>query len=371
MTIGSADRCSARVTDVNLADVMPSVAASVGVSGYQDTLGVGSATHVVVCLIDGLGAMALDAHRELFDSLEGARGGSIHAAFPTTTATGIATLGTGLPSGRHGIVGASFWIPEEETLLSPLHWGKRPSPRAVQPEPTVFEVARNQGVATFVISPGAYQNSGLTAAALRGADYQVADELADRVQRVRECVSETERAIIYVYWPALDRAGHEHGGDSPQWLQAATDVNHLIGALREVLPKHGALVMTADHGMVDCDERIWLEDYPELSLDVRAVAGEPRMRHIYTEHPQDVARRWSAVLAEHSTVVLRKEAIVQGWFGELDPAIAPRIGDVLAMSIDRTCMSSRVVDDGLSRLRGQHGAMTDAERLIPGLILLP
>jgi predicted AlkP superfamily pyrophosphatase or phosphodiesterase len=359
------------VPGVTLADVLPSAAASVEVTGFHDTLGIGSTTHVVVCLVDGLGALAIDEHRGLFDSVEGARGGSIEAAFPTTTATGVATLGTGLPAGQHGMVGANFWVPEEEIFLSPLHWGKRPSPRAVQPESTVFEIARDQGVATFVISPGAYENSGLTAAALRGAEYQVADDLADRIQGVRACVSATDRALIYVYWPALDRAGHEHGSDSLQWLEAATDVNHLIGALREVLPDRGALVITADHGMVDCDERMWLEDYPELSLDVRAVAGEPRMRHIYTEHPEDVARRWSDVLADHSTVVLREEAISQGWFGVMDPVIAPRIGDVLAMSIDRTCMSSRFVDEGLSRLRGQHGAMTDAERLIPGLILDP
>lgn len=357
------------VPGVTLADVMPSAAAAVGVTGYRDALGIGAASHVVVCLVDGLGAVAIDQHRDLFDSLDSARGGSIDAAFPTTTATGIATLGSGLPAGQHGIVGANFWIPEEEVFLSPLHWGKRPSPRAVQPEPTVFEIAQGQGVASFVISPGAYEHSGLTAAALRGADYQVAEEISDRTERVHECIAQTDRAIMYVYWPALDRAGHEYGSDSPQWVQAAVDVNSLIGALRQTLPPQSALVITADHGMVDCDERVWIEDHPELSLDVRAIAGEPRMRHIYTDHPEDVARRWSAVLAGHSQVVLREQAITEGWFGDVDLGIAPRIGDVLALSIDQTCMASRLVDDGLSRLRGQHGALTDAERLIPGLVL--
>lgn len=49
---------------VGLGDVMTSAAAAVGVPDCHDTLGVGETDCAVVCLVDGLGASAIEDHRE-------------------------------------------------------------------------------------------------------------------------------------------------------------------------------------------------------------------------------------------------------------------------------------------------------------------
>ncbi len=358
--------------DVGLAQVLTSAAASIGVPGFDDALDIGRSTMAVVCLIDGLGAQAIEAHPELFDALTDAEGGVIEAAFPTTTPTGLATLGTGRNPGQHGIVGASFRLPEFDQMLSPLHWGGHPTPDAVQPEPTVFQQVEAADVRTFSIAPSAYARSGLTRAVLRGSRYLSADTRDERATCLNDVTREVPSSLVYVYWAELDRAAHEFGSTSTQWFDAARDVNALLWQLRHGLPPGGSLVVTADHGMVDCTDRIWLDDEPLLAVGVEAMAGEPRMRHVYTaaDHdPADVKRRWEQRLGERATVMVRDEAIGQGLFGPCDAEIVERIGDVIAIARGGTILASRVVDERVSRLIGHHGALDDAERLIPGLVL--
>ena len=357
-------------SDIGLADVLTSGAAAVGAPGFVDSLGIGECPLVVVCLVDGLGAEMIEQNSDIFDSLDGALGGSIEAAFPTTTSTGLATLGTGISPGRHGLVGASFCLPDVDAVLSPLHWGRDPLPQSVQPEPTVFERTAAAGVRSVTIAPAAYANSGLTSAAMRGSQYLAAETAQARVDRLRDVSADGRPCLAYVYWAALDRAAHEFGLHSDSWRRAAIDVDGLIGMLRASLPASSALVVTADHGMVDCGERLWIEDFPELLAGVRLIAGEPRMRHVYVEdEPEVVAHRWRAVLGDRARVLPKSEAIVEGLFGEVDEHLIARIGDVLAIAQGTCVLASRSFDERVSLLRGHHGALSDAERRVPGLIV--
>lgn len=368
--------------DRSLADVLPSAGAALGLggggdggegSGFRDTLQIGASDVVVVLLVDGLGAVAIEQHLDLFPALRDARGGSIEAAFPTTTATGLATLGTGLPPGQHGILGAAFRLEGSTDVLSPLHWGSNPSPVAVQPEPTCFERLADLGVQCLAVGPAAYAGSGLTRAVLRGAQYRSAESMAERVDVVANAAAGHRPLLAYVYWPALDRAGHEFGVQSAQWRAAASDVDQLIDSLLDALPTSARLVVTADHGMVDAGERIWVEQEPVLTAGVATIAGEPRMRHIYCEVGQvaQVHARWSGHLAGRASVWTREAAIDAGWFGSMDPVLADRVGDLVVVCDLGTTLASRVADSRLSSLPGQHGGLSDEERRIPGLILEP
>ena len=357
--------------DLGLQDVLTSAAGALGAPGFTDIMGIGSSSLVVVCLIDGLAATAIEGHPDLFPHLASAGGGSIEAPFPTTTATGLVTLGTGLLPGQHGIVGAAFRLPETEEILSPLRWGSSPSPIAVQPEPTVFERVQEAGVTAVCVGPRQYANSGLTRAAFRGSEYHDAESIGDRVRVIADLDGMAKRSpvLAYAYWPALDRAGHEFGIDSAQWRDAATDVDRLIAEMRATIGSHGSLIVTADHGMVDTQQRIWIDDVPDLQADVNAIAGEPRMRHLYTDQSDAVIVRWSRQLGTNVTLMTRTEAIGEGIFGPVDPFLAERIGDVIAMPSPGVILASRRFDDLVSRLPGQHGGLTDDERRIPGLLV--
>lgn len=353
-----------------LADVSMSAAAAVGVPGFSDRLGLGRADHVVLCLVDGLGWQALQAHRDLAPRLAGMSGGSVDAPFPSTTPVGLGSLGTGLLAGEHGLVGASFEYPETGRILSPLQWGHQPTPVAVQPEPTVFERVHRAGVRMTTLSAPDYESSGLTRAVLRGADYRGVEDLDQRCAAVGEILAGAGPTYTYVYWPELDRVGHESGVDSAQWRAALGRVDDLVARLIDHLVPGALLVVTADHGMVDiaADRRFPLDDDPRLRRGVRRWAGEPRARHVYTDEgaASDVAATWQSILGERAHVISRVEAVDRGLFGPVDPTLADRIGDLIVVPRAGWMLASRV-DPTISQLIGQHGGLTPDEILIPAL----
>jgi hypothetical protein len=337
----------------------------------------------VLLLIDGLGARQLRdfataaptlAAMQPFASVVQDRQVGGRTVFPSTTATALASLGTGLDPGEHGLVGTAFWVPEIDQALFPLKWGTEPNPMMIQPEPTVFEAMGRAGVDVVSVGPQAYRASGLTQAALRGGRYLVAESAQERLDVIAEALRVATSTFIYCYWPRLDRVGHEQGVGSPEWLAALTEVDGIAAGILNCLGPDQHLVVTADHGMVNCppDRRILIEGRPMLVNGVARVLGDPRARHLYVHTGRgtvaglaaDVAARWRDELTGVATVATRMEAVEQGWFGRVDPLLADRIGDVVAVCDQDWMLSSRT-DPTVSRLVGQHGGMTPDEMQIP------
>lgn len=356
----------------SLSEVGSSAAASVGVPGYTDVLNLGDLQHVVICLIDGLGWRSLQEFGTHAPALIALDGSPLHSVFPTTTPTALGSLGTGQLPGAHGLVGATFFLPETRQVLAPLRWKKDPLPVMVQPETTVFERVARHGVRMTSVAPAKYEFSGLTAAALRGGIYQVAEDTAQRVAAVQAAVRGAAKSFTYVYWFELDRIGHKSGVGSAPWLAGLGRVNALVDNLVQQLPPDSAMIVTADHGMVNCESagHVSIERHQELSADVVLVAGEPRARHLYVNPggAEAVATRWSQYLGAKAQIFTKEQIIESGWYGPTDPDIADRIGDVVAVAEGTTIFTS-LVDVKSSALLGQHGALTADELEIPGLIV--
>jgi hypothetical protein len=354
---------------VTLADVAASAAAAVGVRGFCDRIGLGQVQHAVICLVDGLGWQQLIEYPVQAPTLTAGGGPVLTTVFPSTTPTALASLGTGLLPGAHGLVGAMFWVPEFEQVLAPLRWKADPHPVAVQPEATVFERAAEQGVRVTSIGPAAYRNSGLTRAALRGGQYRDAPDAASRVRELISCTDGSGTSLTYIYWRDLDRTGHEHGVGSQRWLAELQRVDRLVDRLVDALPANGVLVVTADHGMVNCPTRVDIDHEPALSAGVRILAGEPRARMVYVEPGQasQVAHRWRQSLDGLAVVMTREEVVEEGLVGPAQDWVAERIGDVVAIASDDVALVS-AVDPRASSLLGQHGGSAAAEMLIPCMV---
>ncbi|MDP9403282.1 MAG: alkaline phosphatase family protein, partial [Actinomycetota bacterium] len=95
-----------------LSDLLPSVLASLGVAGEPDVLGMPGTGRAVLLLVDGLGERLLRRHADCAPFLASLAGRLLTAGFPSTTATSLASLGTGLPPGEHGLSGYTSWVDE-------------------------------------------------------------------------------------------------------------------------------------------------------------------------------------------------------------------------------------------------------------------
>ncbi len=84
----------------------------------------------VVFLVDGMGAELLARHGHVAPYLSSLAEGSATgtAGVPSTTATSLASLGTGLVPGSHGLVGYTARIPGTDRLLNHLGWDRSVDP---------------------------------------------------------------------------------------------------------------------------------------------------------------------------------------------------------------------------------------------------
>lgn len=373
-----------RYGQATLSDLVPSALSHLAVPGETDRIGLPLAgvSRICVLLIDGLGAELLAAHPDAAPFLSSLAGPVLTAGFPTTTATSLSSLGTGLPSGEHGVVGYLFAADGQDRLMNPLKWrlhGDGPRvdllkelvPEQFQPTPTAFERAADHGVTVTRVGPPYQYESGLTRAVLRGGTFVPSFSMGDLVDGAATALRASDRALVYAYHGELDLTGHARGAGSEAWALELAQVDLLVRQLADRLPADTALIVTADHGMVDVQSPVDLDALPELREGVRLIGGEPRARHVYTDAgaASDVQARWRDRLGEDYEVLSREEVIGLGWFGPTVTASSRRrIGDVIALARGSGALIRTGAEPLQSRLIGHHGSLTSAELHVPLLV---
>ena len=332
-------------------------------------LGLPDARRYVVLLVDGMGQENLDQSRHLAPTLSQMENcHDLTCQVPSTTATSLSCLGTGAAPGRHGVAGYTFRAPSGRAMNA-LSWSNDDDPEVIQPHPTAFESLVAAGVTVSSVGPARFQRSGLTRAALRGPRFiPICDEddVDERVCKTLSASRSGDASLTYVYERSLDHVGHGEGWQSAAWRSRLMWVDWLVGALLDELDPGTALIVTADHGMIDVPggHRVMVEDEGGLLAEVDLLAGEPRFRHIYTRRPDEVAQRWRRVLGDRTQVVIGDDAVAAGLFGPVDTSTRSRFGDVLAITRGDWAIMSRASLKELT-LVGMHGSLTPCEMRIP------
>jgi predicted AlkP superfamily pyrophosphatase or phosphodiesterase len=363
-----------------LSDVIPAAVAGFAIPGMPRTgLELEPADRVCVFLVDGLGWELLLRHPEqapyltsLLGTSRGGTGRPLTAGFPATTATSLASVGTGLPPGAHGLPGYTARNPETGQLMNQLRWQPWTSPSVWQPHPTVFRLADAAGIETSQVSSPGFEHTPLTRVALSGGTFLGRLTGEERMDLAAERLAAADRALVYTYYSELDAMGHRHGVDSDAWRGQLGLVDRLVRRLAEQLPPRTALYVTADHGMLDVafdeESRIDFDEDWELRAGVALLGGEGRARHVYAVPgaTADVLAVWREVLGDRMWVAGRDEAVAAGWFGP-DPErrVLPRIGDVVAVARDDMAIVATVTEPGESKMVGLHGSLAPVEQLVP------
>lgn len=260
-----------------LADVFPSVLAAAGVPDERNELDLTAAERTVVLLIDGMGFELLQRNRSSAPILSTQPTKRIKAGFPTTTATSLASLCTGLPPGEHGITGFQSYIPEVDGVLNWLQStvrGHRGSYQLTSPTPihrdmphTVFVRAVAAGVVSTVVMPAQFRDSGFTRLLLDGGDFAGFHAYGDLLVEVVDASTRAELTLTYCYLPELDTVCHKYGPESLGWHTQLQLVDRFTEQLTRALPAGVLLFVTADHGMIDASRghTVNIDIEPELT----------------------------------------------------------------------------------------------------------
>jgi len=355
---------------VHLSQITPSIFSSLGLESAVDHLGVGISPNgrELLFLIDGFGINTFSQYAELMPTMSRMfNHGLIQTAFPSTTATSLATLTTGELPGAHGMLGYTVQVPRSGgRLLNALKWDERVDPENWQPVQTLFQRATAAGINVTHVAAKRYENSGFTRAVFRGAQYKGANVVADLISETKAALHATP-SFVYLYVNDLDSAGHSDGVGSDKWIAALSMIDQMVSQLMKEVPKGTRIWVTSDHGMVNVEEKIIIGRDNDLLTGVSVVAGEPRARHIYLNDDSPTARTeaaslWQEYLQEKALVLTREQALSTNLFGTNVTADSiDRMGEIIAIARGGLVLLDAERADKEGAMVGHHGGDSDIE----------
>jgi hypothetical protein len=355
---------------VHLSQVTPSIFSSLGLESVVDHLAIGQSPmgRELLFLVDGFGFDTLATYANAMPTMSRMiNHGLIQTAFPSTTATSLATLTTGVMPGAHGMLGYTVQVPRSGgRLLNALKWDERVDPENWQPIETLFQRATAAGITVTHVAAKRYENSGFTRAVFRGAQYKGANIVTDLISETKSALQATP-SFVYLYVNDLDTAGHLDGVGSEKWIAALTMIDQMVSQLMKEVPKGTRIWVTSDHGMINVEEKIVIGHDNPLMQGVSVVAGEPRARHIYLESDSPAARAetaslWQEYLKDKALVLTRENAISSNLFGtEVSPDAYDRMGEVIAIARGGVVLLDADRADKEGAMVGHHGSDSNIE----------
>ena len=320
------------------------------------------AASVVVLVLDGLGWTAVQDHAAEVPRLTAMQGGPITTVAPSTTATALTSIATGLAPAQHGVVGYRMLV--GDSVLNVLRWSG-PN-RSRLPEPNdVQRYAPFLGREVPVITRTEFRETGFTRAHLRGTKFA---GWHTTVGLIEQCVRavEAREPFVYAYYPGIDAVAHEFGLHDGVFARELAFVDRFVGELLDALPPETALLVTSDHGQIHLEAESWI-DVPELSALTNAMAGDGRFRYLYAAPGggRDLLAAARELVSDRAWVWSRAELLDMGVFGtDVERTVAGRIGNVVLAAREPVAFVDPALPHERS-LRSGHGSLTPDEMFVP------
>lgn len=308
---------------------------------------------------------------------------------PSTTASALTSLWTGVGAGAHGVIGYEMWSKTYGTVINNILHSPANSSNAVGSlyqfgfEPEVFmdkpllgQHLADHGIKTTSFMHSSIARSGLSLMQMRGVSIQTYADEADLSVSLANYVNKhpLEREYIYVYYSDIDALIHRYNANDPRVkLQFNAFTSLLEDGFFQRINKQAAedtlLILTADHGSIGTppDEKYDLRNHPNLvSCLVMQPTCEGRLPVLYIKPGRidDVRGYFETTWPGEFELVDSKLALESGLFGE-EPFVddvEDRLGDLVIIPRRDAYLwwaSKRNV------MAGRHGGLSSGEMLIP------
>jgi len=322
-----------------------------------------AADQIVFLVVDGLGWEQWQDRINLTPALRAMTASRITTVAPSTTATAMTSICTGLTPGEHGVIGYRMDVGGE--VLNVLRWSivGRDSRSSIPPEKVQAHEAFF-GHRPAIVTRAEFKTSGFTQAHLDGVRFTGYRTTATLVAEVGNALRRNE-PFVYAYYDGIDKVAHEYGL-ADIYDAELRFVDRLVADIQAELPPGAALVVTADHGQVDVGDNI-VRLAPEVMSQVASQSGEGRFRWLHAR-PGRAGELLAAATEHHADtgwVVSQDQVVDEGWFGPtITDAARARLGDVALVARDAVSYFDQD-DTGPYVLIGRHGSLTSAEMLVP------
>ncbi len=335
---------------------------------------------LVFWLVDGLGDAFLQRYG-VGSVLLHHRRRRLTSVFPSTTASAITTVMTGLAPCTHGLTGWFINEPRFGGVLAPLPLTRR-GKGAVRgasllsrlfPFPSLYQQARKPCV---VIAPRHIAGSAFSLRHCRGARveaYRGVNELVARVVETVRALRARGGGYVYAYYERFDALSHRYGCRSAPVLEEFARIDRAFGSLLERLAGSGAEVLvSADHGFIDNprERRIRLDTRREVAaMLASALFGERRAAFCKVRSGAEHEFEAWARETLPGKALLRRSAdlVAEGLFGPgiRHKRLSERVGTHTLLMERGWTIIDRVPAERPPELIGVHGGLSAEEMWVP------
>ena len=320
----------------------------------------------VLLVRDGLGWSQLQSRLHLAPTLAAMPAARITSTAPSTTATALTSITTGLTPGEHGIVGYRMHM--GDSVMNTLRWGNEGGDcRRTFPPHFVQSCPPFMGMRVPVVSRAEFESTGFTEAHLRGVRHE-GWRAASSIPVIIGDLLRRGESFVYAYYDGIDKIAHERGFG--EYYDAELQVtDELVARIAHAMPEGTQLLVTADHGQVHVGSNTVVLDASVTAM-LTTQSGEGRFRWLHAGRGArgTLEQLCRELYGDIAWVVSRQQVLDEKWFGPRVTADTERrLGDVALVARDAVSFEDPA-DSGPFALVCRHGSLTADEMYVPFLV---
>ena len=260
---------------------------------------------------------------------EGAHAAWMNPSYPSLTFPNHYTLATGLRPDHHGVIHnrmsdatiGTFAVADRNAVGDVRWWGGEP----------IWVTAERQGVRS---ASWAWPGSSAAIGGVRPSRWMAYDEAVPPARRIDDVLAwldapQAQRPrLVTVYFEQLDKAGHDHGPESPQVRRTLGELDAVIGRLRDGLAARGMLettdlIVVSDHGMATVGPRHAISVEDMIAPTIATVVSEGQSIGVQPL-PGREREAEARLLGTHAQYdCYRREALPARWHYGTNPRVPP------------------------------------------------
>ena len=344
-----------------------------------------AARHIVLLVVDGLGHDFL-VNRGAGSSLHEHLRARLTSVFPSTTASAVTCLLTGLPAQQHGLTGWHIYFKELGGIASilpfePRHGGSAYSKAGIAAADLLAgtPIFDRLAVASHAVAPANLIASDFNTFYTGRARRWPYTSLESCFGAIADSIAaQGGRSFTHAYYPVLDATAHAFGCRSRELDARFARLDLAFAAfLKKIAGSDTAVIVCADHGFIDSppERLIELEQHPELGgMLTLPLCGERRVAYCYLRPgtEQEFVDYVATEFSGRALCVPSAELLAQSWFGlgTAHPRLSDRIGDYVLLMQENWTIKDWVLGEQRHAMIGVHGGTSAAEMYVPLIVAL-
>ncbi len=363
----------------NLVNLSNSILKEMGVQELNETfkdidkqLSKKNYRNIILLIYDGMGSSILNKYLSKEEFLQKHKQRDISSIFPATTVAATTSILTGLEPAEHGWLGWDMYFEDDDETISvfrnTIKDTERPAKHKVKERPDMVyktiidrinEQTKNQA---YIVWPFDKEKPCNTL-----------DEINSRIIDI--CKSKNEanknKKFIYAYYDNPDKIMHQEGFNSINVKNEMIKINQKTEELYKQLPPESLLIITADHGHIECTYETISENKDVYNMLARTTALEPRACVIKLKsniNKETFEKKFKETYKDKFKLYSKEEVIQNKLFGKKikHSRVEENIGDYIAVATKDACLR---YDEKGKTFKTYHAGITKDEMEIPLIMI--